>query len=118
MTCRFCGESLVDGCACPPCRYCGRPKHECAEPVDVRFPEAARDAYRANGMDTAAKCDRGQEQDLRLTVSAGRFGWNVSRAVFHEEWSGDGPPEGLSADFYRQFERRGMRRPAVRRGKI
>ncbi len=111
LLCHLCDQPVDDGCTCGTCKYCGRPKHACAVVVDERFPEAARDAYLAAGLETAAKCDRGQGRDLYETASPVSPGWNLSRAVFSDFWNGD-IPTGLGPTFYRELEKRRMRHGA------
>jgi len=80
------------------CTFCGRELAWCREPVDHRWPDAAREAYRAyfqrEGKEppeeiTAPKCAKGQAWDMR------KIGWCVDRAVGHLEWTG-GVPHGVS----------------------
>lgn len=97
MTCRHCDLDLRDGCECRPCKWCKRTLHECHEPVDARFPQRAQDAYTANGMATAATCDRGKTEEMRLTSGYLRLGWNIDRAVGNPEWVGL-VPDGVDPD--------------------
>lgn len=66
----------------PSCPYCGQPREACWEPVDERFPAAARDALFAAGYDTVATCEAGQNRDVTRT------GWCWDRARFSGGWTG------------------------------
>ena len=92
----------------PLCKWCKRPLEECAEPVDHRFPARARDAYAANEMETAATCDRGKTEEMRLTGGRMTLGWNIDRAVGHPEWEGQ-VPDGVDPGIVKN------RRPRARR---
>lgn len=73
------------------CRYCrARPPEECQEPVDHRFPSAAREAYTRAGYTYALKCHRGQTMDMAKT------GWCMDRIVRHPDWTGADVPLGVS----------------------
>jgi len=111
MICRHCSEALDDGCTCKPCIHCKRPKHACAEPVDERFPPAARDTFAAHEMTTVWKCPGGQIADLRKTTTAIRPGWNLDRAIWSPQWKG-ALPECMGELYYLQLERaRSQKRP-------
>lgn len=90
------------------CRFCNRPASECHEPVDDRFPPEAREAYEVNQVEVAHKCPQGQAYDIRMTASAGRFGWCFDRALMHHQWTGD-IPHGIDPMHEREAEVRALR---------
>ena len=62
----------------PECRYCG--KRHCFVEITDGWPEAAREAYEAAGLSTAATCGRGQSRDMKDTG-----GWCYARAFYHRK---------------------------------
>ena len=65
------------------CGFCKRPKQDCHRPVDERWPDDARKAYRVADLTTAPTCLRGQIHDLK------HIGWSWDRARFSSEWTGE-----------------------------
>jgi len=70
------------------CASCLQPLRVCHEPVDNRFPEAAREAYARAGYGSAPTCAEGQLRDMQ------RIGWCWDRARQHPEWRGTPPRAG------------------------
>jgi len=64
------------------CPWCHRTLSKCRQPIDERFPKAAREALQAEGYVDVPTCGEGQSRDFKLT------GWCWDRARFHPDWSG------------------------------